>query len=336
MVKRFISIIWNIGLWVILSMCSVYHQTTIYLIRQSVGQLSVLVNTQTFEAYILQNNPNALQLKKMELIRKVKEFSVDSLGFKPTRNFNSIYNQGKEPVLWVITASEKYSLRAFYWVFPVVGKVSYKGFFDKTKAISEQNRLICEGYDVDLRPVSAWSTLGWFSDPVLSSMLDKTDGNLCNLIFHELFHATYYAESSVDYNENLASFVAHKSTIRFLQRDTGELRSYEKNYSDNRLIEKHISSRTRELNGFYDSISGFSTETKQLLKLKKLHEITASLDRVKLNNPNKIKSLKANITAYKNAWFIDYKQYSGLQDSLEAVFNKFYQSDLAKMVQSLK
>jgi predicted aminopeptidase len=170
------------------------------------------MNTESFEEYAAQNTLSEKQKEGIALINEIKKYSVDRLNYKPTKNFTTIYDQNHAPVLWVITASEKYKIEAFYWKFPIVGKVSYKGFFDKQKAVAAKNELVCKGYDVDLRPVSAWSTLGWFSDPVLSSMLNRSKGHLCNLIFHELFHATYYAKSSVDFNENLASFIAHKAT----------------------------------------------------------------------------------------------------------------------------
>ena len=323
-------------MWGTLCFLSVAYQTTIYLFHQSKGQISLLLNTQSFDEYIAENSLNPEQIQNLHLIEQLKKYSVDSLNYKPTKNFTAIYNQGKSPLLWVITASAKYKIEAYYWKFPIVGNVSYKGFFDKQKALAAKNKLICLGYDVDLRAVSAWSTLGWFSDPVLSKMLDKSKGNLCNLIFHELFHATYYAESSVDYNENLASFIAHKATLQFLRKDANELNQYVNTYNDNLLIDEDISEKIKGLNHFYDSISGFKEEQKLNLKLKKISNMAASLKTLPLHDKERIKRIQNNILEYKNAWFVDFGQYNSLQDSLEQVFNKFYQSDLSKMVQSLK
>jgi predicted aminopeptidase len=274
--------------------------------------------------------------ENLELIRQIKKYSVDSLEYIPTKNFTTIYDQGESPLLWVISASHRYAIKPYFWRLPVVGAVSYKGFFDLKKAETEKNRMISLGYDVDLRPVSAWSTLGWLSDPILSGMLKKSKGSLCNLIFHELFHATYFAKSSVDFNENLASFVAHKATIRFLKKDTAELNRYLDSYNDNLLIENHLSIKIKELNRFYDSISGFRPAEKDIFRLKKMHEIANSLSQLPLHNTKRIEPMQKHILEFKNAWFVDFNQYSSLQDSLERVFNKFYQSDLRKMVQSLK
>lgn len=335
-IKAFIKITWNLVLWAFIGICSVFHDTTVYLAHQSYGQIFILMNTQTFEEYSSTKQLSEKQKKGLELINEIKKYSVDELKYKPTKNFTTIYDQNDVPILWVITASGKYKIDPYYWKFPIVGSVSYKGFFDKQKAIVAKNKLVCEGYDVDLRSVSAWSTLGWFSDPVLSSMLNRSKGHLCNLIFHELFHATYYAESSVDFNENLASFIAHKATQQFLKNDTIELKKYLEGYEDNKIIDAHISGRLKELNDFYDSISVYGESQKDILKLQKLTKISLSFNELKLSDPKRIKPIQNNILEFKNAWFVDFGQYNSLQDSLEGVFNKIYQSDLAKMVQSLK
>lgn len=334
--KKRIKILWNLVLWAFLCLCSVNHDTTVYLFHQSYGQLFILTHTQSFEEFASENQLSEKEKQSLDLINEIKKYSVDSLGYKPTKNFTAVYNQNGAPILWVITTSSKFRIEPYYWKFPIVGEVSYKGFFDKQKAISEKNKLICEGYDVDLRSVSAWSTLGWFSDPVLSSMLNRRKGSLCNLIFHELFHATYYAKNSVDFNENLASFIAHKATIQFLRTDTLELRSYLESHADNKIIDEHIAIELKELNRFYDKISGLGDDQKNIKKLQKLTQISLSFNSLKLADPKKIKPIQNNILTFKNAWFVDFNQYNGLQDSLEGVFNKFYHADLAKMVQSLK
>jgi predicted aminopeptidase len=320
----------------LLCYCSVNYETTIYVFFQASGQIHIITNTKSIEEYRAEKKLTTSQEQNLDLIAGIRAYSVDSLSYLPTRNFTSIYEQGDEPLLWVISASEKHRIKAYYWDLPLVGLVSYKGFFDRHKAEAGKNKLICDGYDVDLRPVSAWSTLGWLSDPILSGMLNKNKGSLCNLIFHELFHATYYAKSSVDYNENLASFVAHKATIRFLRNDTAELNRYLEAYNDNLLIENHLSVKIEELNNFYDSISDLTTGQKNIFRLKKINEISMSLNTLPLNNKKRSEALRKQILEFKNAWFVDFNQYNGLQDSLERVFNKFYQSDLRKMVQSLK
>ena len=333
--KDFLKISFNALLWILIVLMSFNSGTVIYLFYQAKGQISILLNRQTIEDFSSQNQLSDVQAANLRLISQIKSYSVDSLAYKPTSNFTKIYNQKNSSILWVISASHKYKIEPYFWNFPVVGKVSYKGFFDKEKALREQNRLIGKGYDVDLRSVSAWSTLGWFSDPVLSNMLNRSKGSLCNLIFHELFHATYYAPSSVDYNENLASFIAHKATLQFLSSDTTELNEYIRSYQDNKKIDTEISEILSELNIFYDSIKNYSDSQKLILKLQKFNTIYSRLTQLPTSSKGKVESIIRQISQSKNAWFVDFKQYNSLQDSLEVIFNKNYNSSLRKMVQSL-
>lgn len=310
--------------------------TVVYLAYQAKGQFHILMNRQKVDEFKIENTLKENQLYNLNLISEIKRYSVDSLSYKFTSNFTKIYNQKNNSVLWVISASEKYKIQPYYWNFPLVGKVSYKGFFDKKKAEAEKNRLICLGYDVDFRSVSAWSTLGWFSDPILSNMLDRSKGSLCNLIFHELFHATYFAPSSVEYNENLASFIAHKATLQFLKSDTLELQKYISNYRDNEIIDKTLASIVKDMQLFFEGISNKSEVEKSNLKFQKLNEIYKNLKALPVKSTYKTEAITKQISISKNAWFVDFEQYNSLQDSLEIIFNKNYKSNLSKMVQSLK
>src|SRR4051812_40988863 len=151
-----IKVLFNFLLWVSLWLCSAYYDTAIYLFHQSYGQVYILTHTQSFDEYIEENQVSEEQKRSLELIKEIKAYSYDNLHYKPTKNFTTIYDQKDAPVLWAITASEKYKIKAFYWKFPIVGSVSYKGFFNEQRAIVAKDHLVSLGYDVDLRPVSAW------------------------------------------------------------------------------------------------------------------------------------------------------------------------------------
>jgi predicted aminopeptidase len=259
---------------------------------------------------------------------------VDSLGYKPTNNYTTYYNQNGNPILWVITASQPYSLEAYEWNFPLVGRVNYKGYFNKELANKEYLHLLAEGYDVELGSVSAWSTLGWFSDPVLSNMLKRSKGSLCNLLFHELFHTTYYAPNSVDFNENIASFIAHKATIRYLKTDSMALNDYLQNYEDNKTFSNYMLRSITYLNNYYLKIK--DNPQRSLLKLKALMQIADSIAYLPLHEKERFLSRKKEILKSKNAYFVDFVQYDSMQDSFENIFNKIYRGNIEKMAQDLK
>lgn len=314
--------------------CIINYKTSIYLLGQAKGQLNILAGTEPISVYSQKHDLTPLQKENILLIEKIKKYSIESLDYLPTKNFTSIYDQKNKPVLWVITASEPYELKAFEWKFPVVGKVSYKGFFEKELAVKEYNKMVATGYDVDIRSVSAWSTLGWFNDPLLSSMLQREKGSLCNLLFHELFHATYYAPNAVNFNENIASFIAHKATIQFLKNDTMALKKYLNRFSDNAIYNRYMMRKTEMLKAYYPKIK--DDKNKHVLKLKALYKIADSIQYLPLSDKNKFMDKKEEIFAYKNAYFIDFEQYDSMQDSLELIFNKIYKGNLKKLVQDLK
>jgi predicted aminopeptidase len=323
----------NVVLLVFFGVCAFHYKTSIYLVHQATGQLKILFGTTTFAEFEKNNTLSQHQKENLLMIEQVKKYSVDSLGYKPTQNFTRIYDQRSQPLLWVITASEPYELKEYEWKFPLIGSVSYKGFFSRELAVKEYNHFVANGYDTEIATVSAWSTLGWFNDPVLSSMLERSKGGFANLLFHELFHATYYAPGSVNLNENLASFIADKATRQFLRNDTLSLKNYELQQKDQKIFNRYVLSQVNNLKNFYAQIKDHPN--RELLKLKTIVQITDSITLLPLSDNKRFLNRKTDILRYKNAWFVGYIQYDSMQDSLEKVFNKIYRRSLKKMVRDL-
>jgi predicted aminopeptidase len=331
---RWIWLLVDCGILFFLLTAAIHYQTSVYLMRQAKGQLSLLWNTTSILQFEKQTELTAAQKENLALVTKVREYSVDSLGFKPTGNFTTIYDQKGAALLWVITACQPYDFTLYTWNFPIVGEVTYKGFFSRKEAEKEYDHLVCEGYDVDLREVSAWSTLGWFNDPLLSSTIDRSKGSLCNLLFHELFHTTYYAKGSVTLNENLANFVAHKATLKFLRSDTSALNAYLDRHNDNWVFTRYMLRQIDRLKNYYEHIREYPD--RYPLKLKAIFQIADSVDGLPIRDKKKYASRKKNIMKFKNASFVDFLQYDSMQDSLEEVFNKIYKGKIENLVRDLK
>ncbi|HRH66682.1 MAG TPA: aminopeptidase, partial [Bacteroidia bacterium] len=200
--RKFLKIL----LWIFLSVLLVAlvfalfnRELVSYGWEQFKGQMHIVVNSRPTDE-MLQDPavPDSLK-EKIRFIDRVKRFAIDSLGLKPSKNYTTLYDQHGKPILWVVTASEPFAIRAYTWKFPVLGSVSYKGFFNKQKGEKLDSLLQSRGYDTDFGEVSAWSTLGWFRDPILSNMLRRKAGHLAELIIHEMTHATLYAKSNVDF-----------------------------------------------------------------------------------------------------------------------------------------
>jgi len=158
--------------------------------------------------------------ENIRVIQEVKRYGEESLGLKKTKSYSRIF-EVKGPVLYVVTASEKDQLQLYRWRFPIVGKVTYKGFFALEDALREKQRLDRESYDTYVQGAHAYSTLGWLRDPIFSSMLKWNEGTLANLILHEMSHGTLYFRDKTDFNEQMATFIGNRGAIHFLREKYG-------------------------------------------------------------------------------------------------------------------
>lgn len=309
---------------------------SLYLLKMGQGQLHILLNTRDISEVLSSDSLGADEKEKLMYVEKVKKYSVDSLGYKPTRNFSTFYNQEGKPLLWIVTASKPFAFEAYYWDFPMIGRVSYKGFFNPALAWQEYLRLSRMGYDADLSSVSAWSTLGLLPDPVLSGMLKRSKGRMANLLFHELFHATYYAPGTVEVNENLANFIAYKATLRFLEKDTAELRRFKNGAYDDSLYKAFVFTQYRMLDGFYGRTQGMDSLERLRQKTLLLAAIYRKAEALELKKPGRFSYTNRDILGSKNAFFIDARRYDGLYDSLDNLLNIRYKGNLRAMIEGLK
>jgi predicted aminopeptidase len=313
-----------------------YAELGLYLVKISYGQINILLNTEKIATLLKEDKFSKDDKQRIVWIEEIKKYSVDSLGYKPTNNFTTYFNQHNQPILWIVTACKPFAFEAYEWSFPIVGSVSYKGFFNKSTAEKERFKLYMKGYDADISEVSAWSTLGWLPDPVLSSMLSKSKGRMANLFFHELFHATYYAPSSVDVNENLANFIARKATVRFLKNDTAELNKFLNSAQDDSIYNTFIFKGYERLKKVYAKNADKNDNVRLAEKEKALANIYRESFDIKLHYPKRYKEYNKQILFVKNSFFIDAHRYDGLSDSLNEVFNKKYGGNLKKMIADLK
>lgn len=148
-------------------------------------------------------------------IERVKRFG-ERQGLTRTDNYREFADLERPAVVWVLTASAPLRFEAVTWWFPVVGTVPYLGWFDRAEADRLARDLGQQGLDADVRPARAYSTLGWFRDPVLSTMLRDGPEELVEVVLHESVHATHYVPSQTIFNESLANFVARALTEQFL------------------------------------------------------------------------------------------------------------------------
>lgn len=159
---------------------------------QAKGQWDVISDAKPIDDYL--HNPEYPDSLKTQilLIQHIREFAFDTLGLDRTDAYTTLYDQKGKPLLWIITACPAYKLEPYRWEFPIAGKFPYKGFFNLDLAKKEAKVLKEQGYDVRVGNINAWSTLGVLDDPILSNMLARKEGELAELIIHELTHGTLY------------------------------------------------------------------------------------------------------------------------------------------------
>ncbi len=152
---------------------------------------------------------------KLELTLAVRGFARDTLHLLTNGSYASYARVDADQTVHVVTAADRFRLQPYTWWFPIVGRVPYKGFFSDTDARAEAASLEGAGYDTSVRPSVAFSTLGWFADPLVSTLLRYDRVTLANVIIHELLHSTTYLAGRAEFDESFANFVGHRGAILF-------------------------------------------------------------------------------------------------------------------------
>jgi predicted aminopeptidase len=152
---------------------------------------------------------------KLLLVLQARQFAADSLRLNAGNSYTLFSPVESDTLVMVLSAAYKDRFEPHTWWFPIVGRVPYKGFFELEDALAAQRKLEAQGYDTYLRPSAAFSTLGWFNDPLLSSLLAYDRVTLANTVIHELFHNTFFAPGQAVFNESLANFVGGRGAIEF-------------------------------------------------------------------------------------------------------------------------
>lgn len=187
-----------------------------YLWHLGRGQFDILLRRRPLSESIHSSNVPADERRKLAWVPAMKNFGTRFLGLHGGKSYESFVQLDRPYATLVLSACPADSLEGFKWKFPIVGMVPYKGYFDRQLAEAERDRLKAEGYDVFLRPASAFSTLGWFDDPILSSMLDADEASLANTVIHEMTHATLYFAGHTEFNETVATFVGNQGALAYL------------------------------------------------------------------------------------------------------------------------
>ncbi|HEY9117578.1 MAG TPA: aminopeptidase [Roseivirga sp.] len=310
-----------------------------YGLLQLKGQLRVVNQSIPLEEFIALPTTTEEQKEKVKIIQETKRFAFEELGINHSENYSKIFDQQGKPSMYVVTACDPFYFRPRIWKFPVVGSVPYKGFFDLEKA-REEAKLIQkeENLEVDIRTAGGWSTLGWFKDPVLSNMLNRSEGDLASLIIHELTHGTLFVKDSVTFNENLASFIGDKGAILFLEEKYGkgssEVIAFQESIVDEITFKKYMLKSAQHLDSVYKLMVNEPLEEKERLKAEAIQAIVTNYDTLSFDS-NLYEGYFENRTP-KNTFFMSMLRYNGQQEELERQLQKEFNGDLLAYLTYLK
>jgi predicted aminopeptidase len=205
-----------------------------YVLRAGYEEAKILWRRQPIEELLRQEGLDATTRHKLELVLRLRQFARDELALNVDGRYSTYATVDEAQLVHVVMAAERFRLEPYTWWFPIVGRVPYKGFFSEAEARAEAAKLEEQGFDTYVRSASAFSTLGWFDDPLLSTMIHREPVELADTVVHELLHSTIYIGGEASFDESFANFVGHRGAIAFFRAD-GEpqaARQAEDNWSD--------------------------------------------------------------------------------------------------------
>jgi len=272
-----------------------------YLAHGACSEVRLLWNRRPIDTVLQNKNIKPQVRTNLELVLEVRRFAADQLDLNVGGAYKTVTPVDQSAITWILMAAQPDQLSPYTWYFPIVGSVPYKGYFKKASAQSAAATMEADGYDTFIRPAVAFSSLGYFNDPLLSNLLALDHVVLAGVIIHELFHRTYFLASNVMFDESAANYVGGRGAVEFFNRSEGPnsdhaataraiVRSDMKfgdflDREENRLLALYSSGKPRteilkqRVVLFHEIQSDYARLKPQLAGMERF-----DLDRVKLNN----------------------------------------------------
>jgi predicted aminopeptidase len=186
-----------------------------FVLRAGWEEAKILSARRDIHAVVHDTTTPAGLREKLRLVQQSRAFAEQSLDLDPGDAFTSYVQLDRDTLVLVLTAAPEFELHWKTWWFPIVGRLPYKGFFDFSRALSDARDLDERGYDTWVRPSSAFSTLGWLPDPLMSTTLRTDSIGIVETVIHEITHTTFFPKGQARFNESFANFVGHRGAIEF-------------------------------------------------------------------------------------------------------------------------
>lgn len=255
-----------------------------YLSHVSSGHISLLAAREDIPKILNNTKTDAELRRRLTRSQEILQFAHRELQLPDNGSYRSYVRLDRPHVMWSVVAAQEFSVTPETWCFPVTGCVAYRGYFEKKLAQEFAASLSEERIETWINPVSAYSTLGWFRDPILSSMMAWSDEQLASLIFHELAHQVAYAENDTAFNEAFATAVARVGIRRWLKDDQTKRDRYENHWACQSELMDQLGAARAELAVVYNATT--ADIIKRELKQNLYNKLGESLSNWILAKPN--------------------------------------------------
>ncbi len=259
---------WKLLITLILTVLLTGCQSIQYYAQAVGGHTRILLKQRNIKSVLANPELDAQTKHRLNLVQAARRFAADELSLPDNDSYTRYVALDRNYVVWNVVATPKYEVEPIKACFWVVGCVSYKGFYRKQAAIDHAKNLKAQGLDVHVGGVGAYSTLGWFSDPVMSTMFSRSDAALVGLIFHELAHQVVFIKGDTQFNESFATAVAQIGLRQWAsqQGEAEGINAYFKLKAKQAKITRLVLATRNLLSGAYLEHIGAGEETFASLK----------------------------------------------------------------------
>lgn len=219
------------------------------------GQLGIVRQSRPIKQVMADAATSPGLRRQLATVERIRRFAGDELSLPGAASYGKYADLGRKHVVWVVYAAPEFSLKPKTWFYPAVGEMDYRGYFHEADSVALAGRLRREGYEVLIGGVDAYSTLGWFHDPVLNTFVDYPEVDLAETIFHELTHRKVFHRGDTVFNESLASVIAEEGVRRWLRHEgrLADLRHYEGRLVRRRQFYQAVERSRQALEALYAS-----------------------------------------------------------------------------------
>jgi predicted aminopeptidase len=311
----------------ILTVLGTFFLSSCYYTKQGYYLLSYQAKAKLIEKLLSDEKLDPLTRDFLLQVEDIRNFAVTELALEQNKNYTNYLDLDQDVIAWVVSACDPLAFNTYLWNYPVMGKMPYKGFYEQNDAVKEARKILEKDKDVWIRGVQAFSTLGFFKDPLISYMSDYSVYEIVNLIIHEQTHAAIWKDDDPSWNEDLASFVGDVGARLFVANlfgeDSPEYLSIDENEKNSAHFREDIFALRKKLETFYQTLPNPLPENDEIFLAEK-NRIIADFqkeflatyeERYTTENYRGFGEMQIN-----NAYIDLYHIYNGDRNKLEKLF----------------